>query len=280
MLSSVVMKIFGAQHFCFPAKAATACLALALLLPGHLGRTAVAQESPSASVLTAGQVVERLARMNALRAEALRSYSSVREYHLVLNGIIHKRADMVAKMTYHWPDQKDFTIISESGSSIMRNRVLKAILEAEKDSMKEENRRQTALNPENYDFSLAGVVGAPQTTAYILNAKPRVKNRFLFKGKIWVDAKEFAVTRIECEPAKNPSWWTKRNDITNIYQKLGDFWLPEHTQSLTEVRIFGHTELDIIYKDYDLMDTRKVPEASQVDFPASLQPSAAAPAER
>lgn len=264
------MKTFSARRLSMKQKSA-AFLAMACLFAGFQGGRAAGQEKPSAQVLTAGQVVERLARMNSVRAEALRSYSSVREYHLVLNGIIHKRADMVAKMTYLWPDQKDFTIISESGSDIIRSRVLKAILEAEKESMKTENQKQTALNAENYEFTWAGVEGAPEPTMYILNATPRVKNRFLFKGKIWVDAKDFAVTRVECEPAKNPSWWTKKNDITNIYQKLGDFWLPAHTQSLTEVRVFGHTELDIVYKDYDLMDARKLPNISLALDPASSQ---------
>lgn len=270
------MKTLGARRLSANQKF-LACLALALLLPVHEAGRSAGQERASAPVLTADQVVERLARMNSARAEALRSYSSVREYHLVLSGIIHKRADMVAKMTYHWPGQKDFTILSESGSEIMRNRVLKAILAAEAESMKEENRRQTALNSENYEFSLAGVEGAPQPATYILNATPRVKNRFLFKGKIWVDAKDFAVTRVECEPAKNPSWWTKKNDITNIYQKLGDFWLPAHTQSLTEVRVFGHTELDIVYKDYDLMDARKLPHTSQTLDQASSRPPSPSP---
>jgi|GEM_PF-246012 len=241
-----------------------ACMALALLLPGNHAGRATGQEGPPPAALTAAQVVERLAWMNARRAEALRSYSSVREYHLALTGIVHRSADMVAKMTYHWPDQKEFTIISESGSEIMRTRVLKAILAAEKESMGEENRRQTALNSENYDFSLAGVEGSPRPATYILNATPRVKNKFLYKGKIWVDAKDFAVTRVECEPAKNPSWWTKKNDITNTYQKLGDFWLPAHTHTLTEVRVFGHTELDIVYKDYDLMEARKLPETPKL----------------
>jgi hypothetical protein len=239
----------------------SACLALAFLLPGAQAGRSTAQEKPSTVPLTSGQVAERLALMNSRRAEALKSYSSVREYHLVVSGIFHKSADMVAKMTYHWPDQKDFIIISESGPEVMRNRVFKAILAAEKESMTDDNRKQTALTSENYEFSLAGVEGTPQPVTYILTAKPRVKNRFLIKGKIWVDAKDFAVTRVECEPAKNPSWWTKKNNITNTYSKVGDFWLPAHTNSLTELHIFGHSELDIVYKDYDLMDTRKLSDA-------------------
>jgi hypothetical protein len=220
-----------------------------------------ARESAIGSPLAVDQVVERMTRMNLERSEALRSYTSVRVYHLELKGIIHESADMVAKMTYHWPDQKEFIIVSESGSEIMRNRVLKAILTAEKEAMQKENRVRTALNTNNYELSLAGVEGSPQAKYYILEAKPKVKNKFLFKGKVWVDAQDFAVVRIEAEPAKNPSWWTRKNDITYTYQKLGDFWLPAHTQSITEVRIFGHTVLNIEYKDYHLTETRKLQTA-------------------
>jgi outer membrane lipoprotein-sorting protein len=220
-----------------------------------------ANENPIASPLAVNQVVERMTRMNFERSEALRSYTSVRVYHLELKGIIHESADMVARMTYHWPDQKEFTIITESGSEIMRNRVLKAILAAEKEAMQKENRERTALNMNNYDLSLAGVEGEPQPKYYILEAKPKVKNKFLFKGKVWVDARDFAVTRIEGEPAKNPSWWTKKNDITYTYQKLGDFWLPAHTESITDVRVFGHTVLSIEYKDYHLIETRELQTA-------------------
>jgi hypothetical protein len=255
-------------------------LGAGLLLLVTYPKAARSQANPPAPILTADQVVERLTRMNLERSEALRNYTSVREYHLELNGIISKRADMVAKMTYHWPDQKEFTIISEGGSDIIRNRVLKAILDAEKEAMQKENRERTALNSQNYEFILEGVEGSPQPASYILKVTPRVKNKFLFKGKMWVDANDFAVTRIECEPAKNPSWWTKKNDITYTYQKLGDFWLPAHTQSQTEVRVFGHTVLNIEYKDYNLIETRKLQTTSQTQDPHPLQVSAATPPSR
>ena len=238
-------------------------------IPGHLP----ANEDSIAAPLTVDQVVERMTQMNLERSDALRSYSSVRVYHLELNGIIHESADMVARMTYHWPDQKEFTILSESGSAIMRNRVLKAILAAEKEAMQKENRDRTALNTNNYEFSLVGVEGSPEPRDYILEVKPKVKNKFLFKGMVWVDAQDFAVTRIEGEPAKNPSWWTKKNDITYTYQKLGDFWLPAHTQSITEVRIFGHTVLTIEYKDYHLIETRELQTAQKKDERHPHQPA-------
>ena len=56
---------------------------------------------------------------------------------------------------------------------------------------------------------------------YVLDAQPRSKNKFLFRGHIWVNAKDFAITRVEGEPAVNPSWWTVKTDFKRRYQKIG-----------------------------------------------------------
>lgn len=238
------------------------CLAaLFLLLLVHPSLHA-GDDKPAPPVLTLDQVVEGLGRMNRYRAEALKKYTSVREYHVKLDGIVHRHADMIARMAYVWPDQKTFQIVSESGSELMRSRVLKATMEAEKESLQKDNRERTTLTTDNYEFALDAVEGSPPVS-YVLKATPRINNKFLFRGRIWVDPQDFAVTRVECEPAKNPSFWTKKNQITTTYRKVGDFWLPAHMQSVTDVRIFGRSVLTIDYKDYNLIDARKLQTPSQ-----------------
>ena len=88
---------------------------------------------------------------------------------------------------------------------------------------------------------------------YVLDAQPRSKNKFLFRGHIWVNARDFAITRVEGEPAVNPSWWTVKTDFNRRYQKIGDFWLPESNESETKVRILGTAVLSIEYRDYQIM---------------------------
>jgi hypothetical protein len=51
-------------------------------------------------------------------------------------------------------------------------------------------------------------------------------SKFLYRGKIWVDAKDLALTQIEGEPAKNLSFWIKKTDIAHKYTKVEDFRLP------------------------------------------------------
>ena len=87
---------------------------------------------------------------------------------------------------------------------------------------------------------------------YVLDAQPRSKNKFLFRGRIWVDANDFAITRVEGEPAVNPSWWTVKTDFKRRYQKIDHFWLPESNESETKVRVFGTAVLSIEYRDYEI----------------------------
>jgi hypothetical protein len=88
--------------------------------------------------------------------------------------------------------------------------------------------------------------------------EPRTKDKFLYRGRIWVDAEDFAVVRLEAEPAKNPSFWTKKAEIVQVYMKVSDFWLPAYNHSVTAIRLGGHAELTIEYKDYEITGTSRV----------------------
>jgi len=213
---------------------------------------ALAQQLTVSAPLTADQVVNRLAEMNQVRAKALESYSSLRSYHLECHCVSHKTADMVVRADYQAPNKKVFTIVSESGSGTVRNRAFKKLLEAEQESMQEENQQRSAITPENYTFQLSEYQKTDTDEFYVLEAQPQAKNKFLFRGRIWVDAKDFAITRVEGEPAANPSWWTVKTDFKRRYQKIGDFWLPESNESETKVRVFGTAFLTIEYRDYQI----------------------------
>ena len=234
-----------AMNFCARWLMATLIL-LILRLP------VVAQQGAMLAPLTADEVVSHLVKMNEVRAAALQSYSSHRTYHLECHCVSHKKADMVVRADYEAPDKKEFTVVSESGSGTVRERVFKKLLEAEQESMREENQQRTAITPENYTFQLSDYEKTDTDEFYVLDAQPKSKNKFLFRGRIWVDAKDFAITRVEGEPAVNPSWWTVKTDFKRRYQKIGDFWLPASNESQTKVRVFGTAILTIEYREYQI----------------------------
>lgn len=221
------------------------------LFMAFAGSVTFAQEA-SVTPLTADQVVQRMVESNKQRSQALESYRGTRTYHVEYHGLASMSADLVVAMTYRQPDEKNFCIVSESGSKLLQKRVLKRLLEAEVEAMQEEQRRQTAMGPDNYEFRLVRYEQTLVQGFYVLDVTPRFKNKFLFRGRIWVDGQDFAVARMEVEPAKNPSWWTKRNAIHVTYQKLGEFWLPARNETNTQVRIVGRSLLTIDYRDYEI----------------------------
>jgi hypothetical protein len=67
-----------------------------------------------------------------------------------------------------------------------------------------------------------------------------------------VNEKDFAVCRIEAEPAQNPSMWITKTDILHAYQKIGDFWLPLENRSISTLRLNGRAILTIKYGAYEI----------------------------
>jgi hypothetical protein len=226
---------------------------------------ALAQQATVAAPLTADEVMQRVADNNEQRAKAMASYSSIRSYHLECHCVSHKKADMVVRVDYQAPDKKEFTILEESGSGSVRHKVFKKLMEAEQESMQEENQRRSAVSLENYTFQISDYQKTDSDEVYVLDAQPRTKNKFLFRGRLWVSTKDFAITRVEGQPAQNPSWWTVRTDFKRSYQKLGEFWLPESNESETKVRILGTAVLSISYGEYQVTPAAGTKIASSQD---------------
>jgi hypothetical protein len=238
---------------------------LAMLALLAAGIPAVAQRATVSPPLNADEVMRRVVQMNEQRANALETYTSIRSYHLECHCLSHKTADMVVRAEYDAPNKKVFTIVSESGSGTVRSRVFKKLLEAEQESMREENQERSAITPENYTFQLTDYQKIDGNEFYVLEARPLTKNKFLFRGRIWVDAKAFAIAQVQGEPAVNPSWWTLKTDFKRSYQEIGNVWLPESNESETKVRIFGTAVLTIKYGEYQITEAHNSNAALNVE---------------
>jgi hypothetical protein len=228
-----------------------------LLLGLALSWSAAAQPLDASSEanarLSTEQVVINLVQKNIERARALVGFHGTRTYRLEYRGFPGSRsAEMIVDVNFLSPATKEFTIRSATGSKLIIDRVFKRMLQGEKEALTDDNQSRVALNNENYRFTAAGYESTPGHPLYVLAVEPRTKNKFLYRGRIWVDAIDFAVVRIEAEPAKNPSFWTKETKIEQVYSKIGDFWLPLSNRSATTVRLGGHADFSIDYKDYQI----------------------------
>jgi len=229
---------------------------------------AVAQAGPSDPTVSSfdraplplDRIVKNLQERNAQRAAALDEFVGTRVYRMQYRGFPGDRdAEMVVNVTYHSPN-KQFVVVSQTGSQFVIDHVFKKLLEGEQEAASDENRHRTELSTENYDFSLDGYETTPDGGRYILDLRPKTRNKFLCRGKIWVDAKDFAVVQIEGEPGKNPSFLIKKTEIAHKYIKVNDFWLPaeDHTESI--IRLGGRAVLSIEYRDYRITKSTPLPE--------------------
>jgi outer membrane lipoprotein-sorting protein len=206
---------------------------------------------------TADEVVTRMTAHDLARQSSIEGYAGMRRYVLE-NQKLHKRAEMLVQVQGDKDGTKHFEVISEEGWKAAQKHVLHKMLESETETSQPEMRASARLIPENYDFAFVGTEQVASGTAYVLEIRPKRNEHYLFEGRIWVDAEDYALVRAEGKPAKKPSFWTKSIHFVQVNQKCGPVWFPLSTQSVTEAHLFGITDVSIEYFDY----APKIPNSS------------------
>lgn len=221
----------------------------------HLPAQSPVPQAAGTPNLSAAAIVSEMQAHNRSRAAGLKAYRSLRHYSLEYSGMVKLSAQMEVEADYDAASGKSFRIVSQSGSKMLVEKVLKRLLESEKDAS---DHHSAELSAENYTFRLLGMEDVSQRPAYVLQVEPRTANKYLYRGKIWVDAAEFALERIEAEPAKRPSFWISSTAIHHRFERTEGFWLPVQNLSETRVRVGGKAVLTIRYDSYRIVPVAPV----------------------
>ena len=209
----------------------------------------MADGSLTPALPSADEIVARMRAHDSKRQAALHGYTGYRRY-ILDNRNRRKRAEMLVRMTCKEDGSKQFEVVSQSGWGGAMKLVFPRLLDAEIEAARPDLRERSRITAENYTFEVTGTDDVRGRMAYVISIKPRTQNKYLAQGRIWVDAEDYAVVRVEGEPAKNPSFWFKSVRFVHDYDKNGPFWFPISDRSVTDVRIFGSTEMTIEYFDY------------------------------
>jgi hypothetical protein len=203
----------------------------------------------SAQVPTAEEIVTRMGAQDLQRQSSAQGYVGMRRY-VFENHHFDKRSEILVRVRADRDGTKHFDVVSEEGWNAANKHVLRKMVESEAETSRPDMRPKTKINPENYDFKVIGTELMSTRPTYVLEVSPKRKDKYLFRGRVWIDSQDYALVRAEGSPAKNPSFWTKSTHFVQIYYKSGPFWFPRSTQSVTEARIFGTTDVSIEYFDY------------------------------
>jgi outer membrane lipoprotein-sorting protein len=222
-----------------------ACFTLAIVLSA----ATIASAQTVVPLPSSEDVVAKMMQFDAQRQSQLTGYSATRRYVAVNKN---RRAEMLVHVDCASDGAKQFTLLSEEGSGSIRKHVFHKLLSEETEASLHGTRNGTRLIPANYDFQVVGQEKLETGPAYVLQVSPKTANKYLIDGKIWVDANDYSIVRIEGQPARNPSFWVRSVHFVHTYQKVGPFWFASATRTKSEIRIFGSSELTIENSDYTL----------------------------
>ena len=89
-----------------------------------------------------------------MQREGLKHYRAMRQYHVEYQGITTIEASMEVEFDFDATSGKSFRIVSQSGSKILGEKILKRAMDSEVEASKDS--LATALTPANYRFQLQG----------------------------------------------------------------------------------------------------------------------------
>jgi len=237
------------------------CVLLLSLLPTGLGQSAEqASNGAAQQPANADELMAEVFARDTQREMIGQGYVGTRRY-VFDNQRLHKHAEVTVSIRCDPDGTKHFEVVNEEGWKTANHRILRKMIESEAETSRPDVRPKTRLIPDNYNFALVQAELLDGRLAYAIEVTPKREDKYLFEGRIWVDARDYAVVRVEGKPAKNPSFWTRSIHFVHQYQKSGDFWYPATTESITQARIVGKTDVVIRYFDYT-PNAKRQPEPS------------------
>src|SRR5580658_2935849 len=215
--------------------------------PFVLGVALLGLATSAGADISEDRLFAELVAHNDLRTAALLAYTATRTYQVTdASGKVY--AQEVGRMEYVAPDKKTFVVTSVQGSAIVRRLALDPLIASEVKTAVGKEHHDSAITPANYTLKLLGKEQVGPYHCYVASAVPKRLDKYLFEGKIWIDAQDYAVVRIEGHPAASLSFWITRADFVRQYQKIDGFWLSQRDETTVHVRFYGTKILTIDHR--------------------------------
>ena len=139
-----------------------------------------------------------------------------------------------------------FEIIQESGSGLIRNRVLRAALLEEQRSHTTDQIAESALSPQNYEFRVDEEPAEGELVRITLS--PRRQSQMLIAGDAFVRRGDADLVSVEGILSKRPSFWMRRVEVTRRYARIDGVRVPVEMQSRADVLLVGGSSFLMTYQ--------------------------------
>jgi hypothetical protein len=188
--------------------------------------------------------VEAVVQRFMTRADApLTQFRSTRHLE-AQNDRFNKEATMDV-VTELFPDGRfTYTIVHEAGSNTIRNRVMRGLLDNEKEMAAAKDPSRFAVTPANYEVK--GGEMTEEGTIKLLT-KPRRKETGLVDGAVFLTTPDADIVRVEGRMVKSPSFWTTRVDVVKHYARIAGARVPTRLDTTAHVRFAGMSTMTMTY---------------------------------
>jgi hypothetical protein len=156
------------------------------------------------------------------------------------------RATLTALTSLTPEDGFQYSVVEETGSTLIRSKVLRPALEAERQISRDGNMTQAAINSENYDFF---PVGDADGGVLRIDIRPRRKDTMLIEGSVLVAVDGAELLQIEGTLVKRPSFWTRRVEVVRRYARVSGVRVPVGMRSTADVLLAGRSTFTMTYDD-------------------------------
>ena len=137
-----------------------------------------------------------------------------------------------------------YEVTAEGGSDYIRTKVLRAVLDAERDAIARGELARSSLAPANYTFQALGVGNDGLATVLL---SPRREERVLVSGRMYLQPDDGRLVRVQGQLAKSPSFWVKNVAIVRSYERVAGVVVPVALESTAQVRMMGPAKLRMTY---------------------------------
>lgn len=150
-----------------------------------------------------------------------------------------------------------YDITSEGGSGLIRGRVLKSLLEEEKQLIASGTGGRVALTRDNYAFTPESL---NPDGSVVVAMRPLRKERSLISGRL-ILSPDGVLQRVEGQLAKNPSFWVTRVNVVRTYRLINGVLMPVCLETTARLRFLGSSSLRMTYS-YSEIDEQPVADGS------------------
>jgi hypothetical protein len=147
-----------------------------------------------------------------------------------------------------------YEVTSEGGSGYIRARVLRSLLDAERDLIARGDGLAAALSAANYRFTPEGI---DDEGLAVIRLLPLRKETALIAGRMLLTPDTGDLVRVEGRLSRNPSFWVSRASIVRSHRRIDGAVMPVSLDTTAHLRLLGSSALRMTY-EYSRIDERQV----------------------